>query len=363
MKVVVAMDSFKGSLSSLQAGNAVKSGILEVCPDADVTVLPLADGGEGTIDAISPYIKGITRKLAVSGPLGTPVEADYVFEESGKTAYIEMAKASGLTLIGSEERNPYITTTYGTGELIRDAVTNGAQKLVICIGGSATNDGGVGMLQALGAKFMDKDGNPISQGAIGLKVLASADLTELIGRDLDITVASDVSNPLCGADGASHVYGPQKGANYEMAEEMDNWLLKYARILGFDPYESGTGAAGGMSFALKNVLGAKIRSGAEIVTEITDAGRHISECNIVITGEGRMDSQTINGKAPFRIMELGKKYNKPVLGITGVLGDGYEECLKVGFNKITPLIHPTMDTNEAIKSLTQTTKTVIEEYK
>ena len=363
MKVVVAMDSFKGSMSSLQAGNAVKSGILEVCPDSDVTVLPLADGGEGTIDAISPYIKGITRKLTVSGPLGTPVEADYVFEESGKTAYIEMAKASGLTLIGSEERNLYITTTYGTGELIRDAVTNGAQKLVICIGGSATNDGGVGMLQALGAKFMDKDGNPISHGAIGLKDLASADLTELIGRDLDITVASDVSNPLCGADGASHVYGPQKGATYEMAEEMDNWLHKYARILGFDPYESGTGAAGGMSFALKNVLGAKIRSGAEIVTEITGAGRHISECNIVITGEGRMDNQTINGKAPFRILELSKKYNKTVLGITGVLGEGYEECLKAGFSKITPLIHPTMDTNEAIKSLTQTTKTVIEEYK
>ena len=363
MKVVVAMDSFKGSMSSLQAGNAVKTGILEVCPDAGITVLPLADGGEGTIDAISPYINGITRKLTVTGPLNTPVIAEYVFDESDKTAYIEMAKSSGLTLITPDERNPYITTTYGTGELIKDAVLNGAKKLVICLGGSATNDGGSGMLQALGAKFTDKDGNPVSPGAIGLKDLASADLTELIGKDLDITVASDVSNPLCGPDGASHIYGPQKGATYEMAEEMDIWFQNYAGILGFDPYESGTGAAGGMSFALKNLLGAKIRSGAGIVTEITDAERHISGCNIVITGEGRMDCQTINGKAPFRIMEIGKKYNKPVLGITGILGDGYEECLKAGFTKITPLIHPTMDTNEAIKSLIQTTKTVIEEYK
>ena len=363
MRVLVAMDSFKGSMSSLEAGNAVKTGILEACPDAEVTVLPLADGGEGTVDAIAPYINGITKEITVTGPLGSPIRTDYILEVSGKTAYIEMAKASGLTLINSKDRNPYITTTYGTGELIKDAISNGAERLVICIGGSATNDGGTGMLQALGAGFTDKDGNSIPSGAIGLRDLANADFSKLNGKDLDITVASDVSNPLCGSNGASHVYGPQKGATYEMAEEMDHWLENYARLLGFDPFEKGTGAAGGLSFALKNILGAKIRSGAEIVTEITGAEEAISGCNIVITGEGRMDSQTINGKAPFRIMKLAQKYNKSVLGFTGMLGDGYEECLKAGFKKIIPLTVPSMDTDKAIKSLAETARLAFEEYK
>lgn len=354
MKVVVAMDSFKGSLTSLEAGNAVSEGILAACPDAEVTVLPLADGGEGTIDAIAPFIGGITKTITVTGPLGTPVDADYIFEQVNKTAYIEMAKASGLTLIKTEDRNPYLTTTYGTGELIKDAIGNGAEKLVICIGGSATNDGGAGMLQALGAKLTDKDGNDICHGSIGLKDLAAIDLSALIGKDLDITVASDVSNPLCGPDGASHVYGPQKCATYEMTEEMDGWLKHFAEIAGFDPYEKGTGAAGGMSFALKNFLGANIRSGADIVTEITGAEELIKDCDIVITGEGRMDSQTVNGKAPFRMLQLGTKYGKRVIGITGILGDGYEECIKAGFEKIVPLVRPTLVTSDAINSVKET---------
>ena len=354
MKVVVAMDSFKGSLTSLEAGNAVREGILSACPSAEVTVLPLADGGEGTVEAIAPYIHGITKTITVTGPLNTPVEADYIFEPAGKTAYIEMAKASGLILVDPERRNPYLTTTYGTGELIKDAIGNGAEKLVICIGGSATNDGGAGMLQALGAKLTDKDGSDISRGCIGLRELAAADVSGLIGKDIAITVASDVTNPLCGPDGASHVYGPQKGATYEMAEEMDGWLLNFAKTAGFDPYEKGTGAAGGMSFALKNFLGAEIRSGADIVTEITGAESLIKECDIVITGEGRMDSQTVNGKAPYKILELGKKHGKHVIGITGILGEGYEECLKAGFEKIVPLVRPTMVTSEAVESVRET---------
>ena len=354
MKVVVAMDSFKGSLTSLEAGNAVREGILSACPSAEVTVLPLADGGEGTVEAIAPYIHGITKTITVTGPLNTPVEADYIFEPAGKTAYIEMAKASGLILVDPERRNPYLTTTYGTGELIKDAIGNGAEKLVICIGGSATNDGGAGMLQALGAKLTDKDGSDISRGCIGLRELAAADVSGLIGKDIAITVASDVTNPLCGPDGASHVYGPQKGATYEMAEEMDGWLLNFAKTAGFDPYEKGTGAAGGMSFALKNFLGAEIRSGADIVTEITGAESLIKECDIVITGEGRMDGQTVNGKAPYKILELGQKYRKRVIGITGILGEGYEECLKAGFEKIVPLVRPTMVTSEAVESVRET---------
>ena len=354
MKVVVAMDSFKGSLTSLEAGNAVREGILAAAPSTDVTVLPLADGGEGTVDAIAPYIQGITKTITVTGPLGTPVDADYIFEPVCKTAYIEMAKASGLTLVRAEDRDPFLTTTYGTGELMKNAVDNGAEKLVICIGGSATNDGGAGMLQALGAKLADKDGKDICHGCTGLKDLAAIDLSALIGKGLDITVASDVTNPLCGPDGASHVYGPQKGATYETAEQMDGWLKHFAETSGFDPYEKGTGAAGGMSFALKNFLGAKIRSGADIVTEITGAEELIKDCDIVITGEGRMDSQTVNGKAPFKILQLGTKYGKRVIGITGILGDGYEDCIKAGFEKIVPLMRPTMVTSDAINSVKET---------
>ena len=354
MKVVVAMDSFKGSLTSLEAGNAVKRGILRSCPDADVIVLPLADGGEGTIDALAPYIDGITKTLTVTGPIGAKISADYIFDLKTNTAYIEMAKAAGLTLLDEKERNPYITTTYGVGELMKDAILNGAQKLVICIGGSATNDGGAGMLQALGAKLLDKDGNDIGFGAAGLKDLYSIDTSSLMGKDIEITVASDVTNPLCGPDGASFVYGPQKGASEDMCREMDVWLEHFALTAGLDHYEEGTGAAGGMSFALKNFLGAAIKSGADIVLSITGAEPEIRDCNIVITGEGRMDSQTLNGKAPFKVLQLAKKMDKPVYGITGLLGSGYEECLKEGFVRIVPLIDPSMDTGEAILSVEKT---------
>lgn len=362
MKIVIAMDSFKGSLTSLEAGNAVRDGILAACHDAEITVLPLADGGEGTIDAIAPYVNGTVKSLNVCGPLGSPVDSYYILDLTSKTAYIEMAKASGLTLINESERDPYLTTSYGTGELMLDAINNGAKSLVICIGGSATNDGGVGMLQALGGHFLDASGNEICRGAIGLKSLHSVDLSALIGHDIDIVVASDVTNPLCGPDGCSHVYGPQKGATYETACEMDEWLKHFAEISGFDPYEPGTGAAGGMSFALKNFLGASIRSGADIVTEITGAKSLIKECDIVITGEGRMDSQTVNGKAPFKIMQLGRKYGKHVVGITGILGDGYDACLEAGFDRIVPLINPTMDTTKAIESVIETTRTLFENY-
>ena len=358
MKVVVAVDSFKGSLTSIEAGNAVKRGILRACPDAEVTVLPLADGGEGTIDSIAPFICGITKTISVSDPLGRPIEASYIIDSVSKSAYIEMAKAAGLTLLKEDERDPYLTTTYGVGELMKDAIDNGAEKLVICIGGSATNDGGAGMLQALGARLLDKDGNDIRHGAIGLKDLYKADFSSLLGRGIQVITASDVTNPLCGPDGASFVYGPQKGASQKACEEMDGWLKNYAVLTGFDPYEKGTGAAGGMSFALKNILGAELRSGAKSVMEITGLEDLIRECDIVITGEGRIDSQTLNGKAPFMVMEAGRKYGKPVIGICGITGEGYEECLKAGFAKIVPLIHPVMETNKAVISVEETVERI-----
>ncbi|MBO4450571.1 MAG: glycerate kinase [Clostridiales bacterium] len=378
MKVTVAMDSFKGSLTSVEAGEAVKRGILKVCPGAEVMVLPLADGGEGTLDCIKPYIGGEEICLKVKGPLGDPIDSSYIYDRENATAYIEMAKASGLTLIAEEKRDPRLTTSYGTGELIRDAAEKGAERLFVFIGGSATNDGGAGMLQALGVKLLDSEGKEIRQGAIGLKDLACVDLSglaavdltgidigvlsglteselsDLAGRNLEITVASDVINPLCGPDGASFVYGPQKGASEEACKEMDGWLERFAGISGFDPFEAGTGAAGGMSFALKNFLGAQITSGAETVTGITDAEAKISGSDIVITGEGRMDSQTVNGKAPFRILELGLEYGKPVHGICGILGDGSDECLKAGFRSVNPLAVPVMEREKAIKSVEDT---------
>ena len=357
-RVVVAVDSFKGSLTSQEAGEAVKRGILRACPDAKVTVLPLADGGEGTIDSIALFVGGTTKTIPVSDPLGRQIKASYVYVPDSRTAYIEMAKAAGLTLLKERERDPYLTTTYGVGELMKDAIAGGAEKLVICIGGSATNDGGAGMLQALGAKLLDKDGNDIRPGAAGLKDLCKVDFSGLTGRDISIVVASDVTNPLCGPDGASFVYGPQKGASQKACEQMDNWLKNYAEITGFDPYEKGTGAAGGMSFALKNILGAELRSGAEIVMEITGAEDLIRDCDIVVTGEGRIDSQTLNGKAPFKVMKTAEKYGKPVIGICGVTGDGYEECLKAGFTKIAPLIHPVMETSEAIVSVEETVESL-----
>jgi len=362
MRFLIAMDSFKGSLTSVQAGNAVKEGILEALPGSDITVLPLADGGEGTVDAIAGYTGGEMRYLTVTGPLNTPVRASYLLVEKNRTAYIEMAAASGLTLIAEDERNPYLATTFGTGELIRDAIASGVKRLIVCIGGSATNDGGAGILQALGASLKDSDGNDIPRGAIGLKDLSSIDLSGLAGTGLDITVASDVTSPLCGPSGASYVYGPQKGATSEMAFRMDNWLKHFADLAGFDPYEPGTGAAGGISFALKNLMGAEIRSGADIVTEITGTGRLISQSDIVITGEGRMDRQTVNGKAPFKILRLGQRYGKPVIGITGIRGDGYEECLRAGFDRIVPLKDPSMDTTKAVRSLIETTRLLFENY-
>ena len=359
MKVIVATDSFKGSLTSLEAGNAVRDGILEACPGVSVTVLPLADGGEGTIDAIAPYVGGSVRRLNVTGPLGSPVEASYIYDPSTATAYIEMAKASGLTLVSPASLDPLHATSYGTGELMADAIKAGASSLVICIGGSATNDAGAGMLQALGAKLTSENGSDIPFGAAGLNYLSSVDLSAL-PRGISVTVASDVTNPLCGPDGASHVYGPQKGADPKTAEMMDQLLMRFAKLTGFDPFESGTGAAGGMSFALKNFLGASIKSGADIVNELTGAESLIRDCDIVITGEGRMDSQTVNGKAPYKILQLAQKYGKPVIGITGVLGDGYEKCLEAGFSRIVPLVDPTMEREAARASVKETVRRLFE---
>ena len=354
MKILIAMDSFKGSLTSRQAGNAARDGILRACPDADVRVLPLADGGEGTLEAIAQFIEAEAISCRVQGPLGDPVDSYYLGDHKTSTAYVEMAKASGITLVPDGMADVFHASTYGTGELIRDAIDSGFQRIVVFLGGSATNDGGMGMLSALGARFLDRYCNPVPCCAAGLTDLYSIDTSGLAGKDITFIAATDVTNPLCGRNGASHVYGPQKGATFEMAETMDGGLMNMAKIAGADPDIPGSGAAGGMGFALMHFLGASIESGADMVAKITGLEEAVQDCDIVITGEGRMDSQTINGKAPYRVMKIAAKHGRKTIGVCGITGEGWEKCLKAGFDKIIPLIEPSMEKNSAIISLANT---------
>ena len=347
MKIVIAMDSFKGSMTSTEAGNAVKDGFLSADPSLNIEIVPLADGGEGTIDELLPYVGGQKKHLTVSDALGRPVDSYYMF--AGKTAYIEMAKASGITLI--DKPDVLHSTTYGTGELIRDALLSGFKKLIVCLGGSATNDGGAGMLQALGMKMTDRNGNDIKQGVIGLKDLYRADTSSMMSIDAEIVIASDVTNPLCGPDGASYVYGPQKGADKEDVILMDSLLQGFAEFFSMDPMEKGTGAAGGLSFALKNFLGGKIVSGAGLFAEEVGLESIVRDADIVITGEGRMDGQTCNGKGPMEVTDLAVQYGKPVYAIAGCLGEGYEKCLRSGILSIEELSDKSLDTDRAILSV------------
>lgn len=355
MKIVIAMDSFKGSMTSLQAGNAVKEGFFNVDPDLDIEVLPLADGGEGTIDSLLPYIDGTKKYLTVTDPLGRKINSYYVF--SRDTAYIEMARASGLTLI--ERLDPMRATTYGTGELIKDAIQSGYKKLIVCLGGSATNDGGAGVLQALGMKLMDGSGNDIGPGVIGLNDLCSADTSTMVNINSEILIASDVTNPLCGPNGAIFVYGPQKGADENDVKVMDDILLRYAKFFKMDPMEEGTGAAGGLSFALKNFLGGKIVSGAKLFISEIGLEDKIKSADIVITGEGRMDGQTCNGKGPMEVTMLAKKYGKPVYAVAGCLGEGYEKCLEMGIVSIAELKDKDLETDLAVKSVRETSEELL----
>lgn len=319
MKATVAMDSFKGSLTSLEAGNAVKDGILRMSSEHEVTVLPLADGGEGTLEAIVEGLGGSYRSIEVTGPDEKKVTARYGIVH-GDTAIIEMAQASGLTLV--KENDILTATTYGTGELIRAALDEGIRKFIIGIGGSATNDGGTDMLEALGVKFLNG-----AHGAIGLKALTSIDISKLDSRikESSFKVACDVTNPLLGTNGCSFVYGPQKGASKEQIEEMDMWMKSYAELSRkilpeADPDFPGSGAAGGMGFALKYYLGAELVSGSKLVLEVTRLEEYIQKSDILITGEGRIDGQSLNGKGPVEAARIAKKYGKAAIAFAGSEG-------------------------------------------
>lgn len=355
MKVVVAIDSLKGSLSSLEAGYAIREGIHKVYPEADVKVLPLADGGEGTVEALTAGMGGRLENISVTGPLGDPVICTYGLIESEKKAVIEMSGAAGITLIPDEKRNPLYTTTYGVGEVIRDALNKGCRKFIIGIGGSATNDGGIGMLQALGYEFLDAEGRHVPFGAIGLKNLSSISevnaLPEL--KECEFRVACDVSNMLCGPEGCSSVFGPQKGATPDMIRDMDQWLMNYASLTAkirplSDAKKSGTGAAGGLGFAFLSFLNAVLEPGIDIVLKEIDLESHMPEADVVITGEGRLDSQTVMGKAPIGVAGVAAKYRKPVIAFSGMVTEDAGICNAHGINAFFPILRRVVTLKEAM---------------
>ena len=317
MKIVFAIDSFKGSLSSLEAGRAAAEGARRAVPDAECIVRPLADGGEGTVEALTSGLGGELRKIAVEGPAGRSTEA--VYGIVGDMAVMEMAQASGLTLVSGGERNPLFTSTFGVGEMIRDAIGRGCRRFIIGIGGSATNDGGAGMLQALGFRLLDDRGNDIRRGGAGLASLASIDRSCAIPglRGCEFKIACDVANPLCGANGASAVFGPQKGASPDDVAFLDAALARFADLSGGNPDFPGAGAAGGLGFAFREFLGGELKSGVETVLEATRLEDVLRDADVVVTGEGRIDAQTVMGKAPIGVARLAKKFGRRVIAFSG----------------------------------------------
>lgn len=379
MKVVVAIDSWKGSLGSLEAVASIAEGVQRVFPEAEVLVRPLADGGEGTVEALVLGMNGRMETVQVTGPLGTSVEASYgiieelkegcvereddVGQEScdrtmerTKIAIIEMAAAAGITLVDEKYRNPLDTTTFGVGEMICDAIHKGCRKFIVGIGGSATNDGGIGMLQALGYEFLNANGKQVPFGAKGLaeivKIIDDHVLPEL--KECEFKVACDVTNPLCGTQGCSAVYGPQKGATPAMIADMDQWLFHYARLTQ-ETYphanwnQAGTGAAGGLGFAFLSYTNAVLESGIQIILEETRLESYIKAADIVITGEGRLDGQTVMGKAPIGVAAIAKKYGKPVLAFSGCVTEEAGVCNQYGIDAFFPVLRTVTTLEEAME--------------
>lgn len=327
MKIVIAPDSYKESLSALEVAQAVEAGFRQVFPEAQYVLVPVADGGEGTVDAMVAATGGRKEIVTVTGPLGEPVEAFYGLTGDGDIAVIEMAAASGLMLVPPAARNPLRTSSRGTGELIRAALDAGARRFILGIGGSATNDGGAGMVQALGARLLDGKGRELDGSGGDLARLAHIDVSALDARlaECCIEVACDVDNPLTGARGASAVFGPQKGATPEMVQVLDANLGRLARIVERDlgvavDQVPGAGAAGGMGAAMLAFFGATLKPGIEIVTAAVDLDTHVRDADLVITGEGRIDFQTVHGKTPIGVARVAKRHGKPVIGIAGSLG-------------------------------------------
>lgn len=357
MKAVIAIDSLKGSLSSVEAGFAIAEGIRRADSNAQTVVRPLADGGEGTVEALVQGMNGTLRTITVSGPVGKPVQCSYGIIESTHTAVMEMSGAAGITLITEEERNPLNTTTYGVGEVIKDAISQGCRRFIVGIGGSSTNDGGVGMLQALGYGFWDAEGNPIAFGAKGLEKLSRISTDKVIPElsQCEFHIACDVNNPLCGELGCSAIYGPQKGATPSMILQMDKWLASYAELASTvypkaDAKYPGTGAAGGMGFAFLTFTNAELESGIGLVLKETALEDYVRDADIVVTGEGRLDGQTAMGKAPIGVAKLAKTYGKPVVAFSGCVTKDAVACNQNGIDAFFPILRTVVTLEEAMKA-------------
>lgn len=355
MRAVVAMDSFKGSLSSLEAGNAVKRALERAIPTARAEVCPVADGGEGTVEALYRGLGGELVSLWVTGPCFEPVEGRYCILPDGNTAVVEIASAAGLALVPMEKRDPRYTTTLGVGQLIADGIGRGCRRFVIGLGGSATNDGGVGMLSALGFEFLDGAGSAVSPTAAGLGGLASVSSNGVPEEVFQCTfrLACDVTNPLCGDLGCSAVFAPQKGASPEAVAMMDADLERYAVLAeSFTGKKagnaSGAGAAGGLGFAFMCFLGATAERGIDIVINETGLEKKLSEADLVITGEGRLDGQTVMGKAPVGIARAAKRFSKPVIAFAGGVAPGAELCNDSGIDAFFPAVRGVCSLEEAL---------------
>lgn len=362
MKVVVSVDSFKGSLTSLEAGNAIRIGILN-CMDVDVCVLPLSDGGEGFMEGYMSHQKGVEHRVNVKDAMGKDVEASYFIVEESQTAIIEMARMCGIDRIQKEHQDILHASTFGLGQIILHALNEGCKSFVIGIGGSGTNDGGSGMLMALGYQLLDKKGQAIQPGAIGLSTFdhMSFDMVDKRLNDSSFVIACDVKNPLVGINGCSEVFGPQKGANEAMVKDMDEWMCHYAQVINkyysCDYNQQGSGAAGGLGFAFLSLLGAHLQSGIDLILNSQNIEEIIQDSDIVITGEGCLDAQTVMGKAPSGIAKLAKKYNKPVIAFAGKLSSDADLCNSHGIDAFFSIqskpssLEEAMDKSNALENL------------
>ncbi|MBU6957275.1 glycerate kinase [Pseudomonas sp. CVAP len=354
MKIVIAPDSFKDSLSAEAVATAIALGLAEVWPDATLVKCPMADGGEGTVESILAACEGELRSASVQGPLGIQVDAHWGWLPHNHTAIIEMAEASGLQLVPVGLRDACTSSTFGTGELIRAALDAGAQRIILAIGGSATNDAGAGALQALGVRLLDAQGQTLKPGGLALAQLARIDLSEMDPRlaSVRFEIAADVNNPLCGPHGASAIFGPQKGASLEQVQQLDQALGHFAGIcaqaLGKDLRdEPGSGAAGGLGFAAKAFLGAQFRAGVEVVADLVGLDEAVRGADLVITGEGRFDAQTLRGKTPFGVARIARQQGVPVIVIAGTLGEGYQQMYEHGVDAAFALASGPMTLEQA----------------
>ncbi|HCR3448204.1 TPA: glycerate kinase [Citrobacter werkmanii] len=360
MKIVIAPDSYKESMSALEVATAIELGFREIWPEAEYVKIPVADGGEGTVEAMVAAMQGHLVHVDVTGPLGNTIQAFYGLSGDERSAFIEMAAASGLEQVPANLRDPLKTTSWGTGELIRHALDAGVEHIIIGIGGSATNDGGAGMVQALGARLLDAQDEDIAHGAMGLESLARIDISQLDPRlaGCRIEVACDVTNPLTGKEGASVVFGPQKGATAEMIPRLDRALTHYAQLIARDLDVNvlelaGGGAAGGMGAALYAFCGAQLRRGIEIVTDALRLDACVADADLVVTGEGRIDSQTIHGKVPVGVAKIAKRYNKPVIGIAGSLTADVGVVHEHGLDAVFSVIYTICSLDEALKNASE----------